>query len=92
MPNLEKRYYDILDKMGDKIYDFYNLSGRKDLVMVYEMKKEMIYSYVYAEFLQDLNEHSKEILKLQYESAQESGQIVLFIKDEEMRKMKSFVI
>jgi hypothetical protein len=89
---LDKRYQDIIDKIGDKVYEFYNLSGRKDLVMEFDVKKELIYSYVYADFVKNLHPQSQVYLKIQYDEALESGRIVLFIRDEEMQKVKSFVI
>jgi hypothetical protein len=88
----DQRYLEIVNRVGVHAYKFYRLSDRKDLVMVYEMKEDKIYSFVYDEYLDDLNPKSQEMLKIQYKEARESGKIVLFIRDEEMRKIKSYVI
>ncbi len=88
----DKRYLTVLDEIGDKVYQFYNMSNRRDLIMVYMMAENKIYSYVYKDYLQSLNERSQSILKIQYKEAQETGKIVLFIRDDEMKKTKSYVI
>ena len=85
-------YLDKIDEIGEKVYEIYNMSTRKELIMVYEMQVDKIYSYVYKEYLNSLNSRSKEILKKQYTEAAESGGIVLFIKDDLRRKFKSFTI
>lgn len=85
-------YLDKIDEIGDKVYKFYNMSARKDLIMVYEMGVDKIYSYVYKDYLNSLNSRSKEILKKQYNEATKIGKIVLFIKDDLRKKFKSFTI
>jgi len=85
-------YLDKIDEIGDEVYKFYNMSARKDLIMVYEMGVDKIYSYVYKDYLNSLNPRSKEILKKQYNEATKIGKIVLFIKDDLRKKFKSFTI
>ena len=85
-------YFQKIDEIGDKIYELYNLSNRDDLVMFYSMKENQIYSYIYQEFYDSLNQKSKMVLKRQFKDAKEEGKIVLFIKDEKRGKFKSFTI
>lgn len=88
----DKIYLDAIDNIVDKVYDFYNMSDRKDLIMIYEMKENKIYSYIYDDYLKCLNEKSREMLEKQYQEANESKRIVLFIKDEVRKKFKSYVV
>ncbi len=88
----DKTYLDTIDNIVNKVYEFYNMSNRKDLVMIYEMKENKIYSYIYDEYKKSLNEQSREILEKQYQEANESKRIVLFIRDEVRKKFKSYVI
>jgi hypothetical protein len=88
----DKIYLDIINEIGKDVYDFFNMSDREDLIMVYKMKENKIYSYIYNEFKNDLNAKSKQILETQYKEAKESKMIVLFIRDEMRKKFKSFVI
>jgi hypothetical protein len=88
----DKIYLDTIDNIVDKVYEFYNMSDRKDLVMIYEMQENLIYSYIYGEYKKSLNERSKEILEKQYKEANESKRIVLFIRDAVRKKFKSYVV
>ena len=81
----DQKYLNKVLEIRDKVYEFYNLSGRKDLVMVYEMKQQKIYSYLYEEYKNSLHKTSREILEMQYKEAMELGQIVLFLKDDEKK-------
>jgi len=90
--NDDKIYLDTIENIVDKVYEFYNMSDRKDLIMIYEMKENKIYSYIYDEFKESLNELSREILEEQYQEANESKRLVLFIRDEVRKKFKSFVV
>ncbi len=85
-------YIKIATEIGDDVYDFFNMSERNDLIMVYELKEKRIYSYMYEDYLKSLNERSKKLLKQQYKDAVETGKIVLFIRDEKRKKLKSFTI
>ena len=85
-------YFQKIDEIGDKVYELYNLSNRDDLIMLYNMKENRIYLYIYEEFYQSLNEISKAILTKQFNKAKEEDKIVLFIKDEVRGKLKSFTI
>ena len=93
MNRSEDQYYlEKAEEIRPMVYDFYRLSDREDLVMEYEMKQEKIYSFVYADFRDSLNERSRLMLIKQYEEAKAMGKIVLFIRDEDRRKYKSFII
>jgi hypothetical protein len=85
-------YLDKIDEIRDNVYEFYNMSSRRDLIMVYEMKEDKIYSYIYKEYLNSLNPRSQGMLKDQYKEAIATGKIVLFIRDELRSKFKSFNI
>jgi len=87
-----KIYLDKIEEIGDKVYDFYNLSGRKDLIMVYEMQQDKIFSYIFKEFFVSLNARSRKMLAVQYKEARAEKKIVLFIRDEARKKFKSFTI
>ncbi len=93
MPTEENQiYFDKIDEIIDDVYKFYNMSTRKDLVMVYEMQEDKIYSYIYKEYLNSLNIRSQKMLKKQYSEAVKTGEIVLFIRDNLRSKLKSFTV
>ena len=88
----DKRYLDVINKIKGDVRKLYHLSHRTDLVMQYEMSERKIYSYLYNDYMGMLNERSQKMLLTQYREAQVTGGIVLFIRDAEMEKYKSFVI
>jgi len=85
-------YFQKIEEIRDKVYGIYNLSDRKDLIMVYNMQEDRIYSYVYKDFYKGLHQRSKGIVAVQYEEARKAGEIVLFIQDDVRKKFKSFTI
>jgi len=88
----DTKYLKMIDEIENMVINFYNLSGRNDLIMQYEVKEKKIYSYLYSEFLKGLNQKSKDLLSIQYEEARKTNKIVLFIRDEENEILKSYTI
>jgi len=87
-----KIYFEKIEEIKDKVYKLFNLSGREDLVMVYNMQENQIYSFIFKEFYESINDRSKQMLIKQYMEAKQANKIVLFIKDELREKFKSFTI
>jgi len=88
----DKIYLETIDRIIDNVYESYNMSDRKDLIMIYEMKEKKIYSYIYDDYLKSLNERSREMLEEQYIEAINSERIVLFLRDTVRKKLKSFIV
>jgi hypothetical protein len=89
---INKKYLKVVNKIKNDVYHFYQISNQKDLIFIYEMPKGQILSYIYKEYWESLNPKSQELLKIQYKEANENGQLVLFIRDEEARVFKSYTI
>lgn len=90
--NNDQIYLDKLDEIGDTVYDIFNKADRKDLIMVYSMDENKIYSYIYADYLNSLPEQAQSQLSKQYQDAVSAEQIVLFIKDEKRQQIRGFNI
>lgn len=90
--NENRIYLNVINEIAQDVYDVYNSSGRNDLIMLYGMDEERLYSYVYDEFMTDLNLRSQKLLKEQYEKARQKNKIVLFIRDKLRNRLKSFTI
>ncbi len=89
---IDQKYLKILDGIRAKVRYFYSISNRNDLIMLYEVDEEKIYSYIYSEFLLGLNERSQKLLEMQFGDAQKSNGIVVFIRDEENEIFKSYIV
>ncbi len=68
---------------------FYRRFEDKRPVMLLELPSLRIYAYPYREFKADLSERSQAMLKDEYERAVAEGKIVVFVRDEETRRLVS---
>jgi hypothetical protein len=59
-------------------------------VVLYDIQEKRIYGYPYADFLSDLSEKSQQTLKDQYEQAVRDKKIVVFVRDNDERRLVSF--
>jgi hypothetical protein len=71
---------------------FYRLCAEKKPVMLLELPAERIYAYPYLDFKNTLSERSQKMLEQQYHEAVTHNKIVVFVKDDEQRKMISFSV
>ncbi len=59
-------------------------------VMLFEVQEGRIYAYPYDQFMSDLSPRSQALLKEQYAQAIQEGWIVVFVRDNEKRKLVSY--
>ncbi len=69
---------------------WYQLFADKQPVMLYDIQEQKIYAYPYREFKADLSKRSQSILEKQYQRAIANGQLVVFIRDNEQRRLVSY--
>jgi hypothetical protein len=62
----------------------------KKPVMLFDIQEQRIYAYPYAAFMRDLSKRSQRLLKEQYEKAVHENQMVVFVRDNERRRLVSF--
>jgi hypothetical protein len=62
----------------------------KEPVVLYDIQEKRIYVYPYVDFLTDMSEKSQLVLKDQYERAIQDHKIVVFVRDNEQRRLVSF--
>jgi hypothetical protein len=72
-----------------QILMFYGRFEDKRPVMLLELPSLRIYAYPYREFKVDLSEPSQAMLKEQYERAIAEDKIVVFMRDDETRRLVS---
>jgi hypothetical protein len=68
---------------------FYKRFEDKRPVMLLELPSLRIYAYSYREFKADLSERSQAVLEDEYERAVPQGKIVVFVQDDESRRLES---
>ncbi len=74
----------------DAILMMYELYEEKRPIMLFDVQKKRIYAFPYLDFRAELNERSQRVLTEQYQRALIEDQIVVFVKDNVKRTMRSF--
>ena len=85
-------YWRILRKNWPHIYFLYEQFADKLPVMVYDIQEHRVYANPYEEYRAGLSERSQASLKEQYEHANANGMVVVFIRDNKKRKLKSYSV
>ena len=68
----------------------YELFEDKKPVMLYDIQEQRVYAYPYQGFKAELSDRSQVSLAEQYEDAVRDGKIVVFVRDNERRRLRSF--
>jgi hypothetical protein len=71
------------------ILKFHRLFEDKRPVMLFDLQSQQILAYPYEEFKADLSERSQAMLTTQYEEAVASNKVVVFVRDNETRRLTS---
>lgn len=82
-------FFNIIDEYMPHIQLFYSQFADKKPVMELSLPSEKIYAYPYTEYMKMLGKRSQEILKKEYQDAIKSNKMVVFIRDNEAKVMKS---
>ena len=80
------------DERAGDILMFYRRFADKKPVMLLELPSQRIYAYPYLAFKNTLSERSQKMLEKEYQEALAHNQIVVFVKDNDRRKMISFSV
>ena len=80
-----------LDEYGGGLVTLYEELKDKRPVMLINIEEKRIYAYPYKDFLTLLPPRSQDLLKSEYKKANEEGNMVVFIKDNERQKLVSFI-
>ena len=83
-------YFDAILGIWSKILGTYRLLESKKPVMLYDLQEQKVYAYPYQEFKAEMNESSQASLTEQYERAIQNNQMVIFVRDNEKRKLCSY--
>ena len=85
-------YWNILRKNWHHIYHLYEMHADKLPVMLYDIQERRVYAYPYKSYRAGLSERSQTSLKEQYKNANANGMVVVFIRDNKKRKLKSYSV
>jgi hypothetical protein len=85
-------YWEVVQSLMQDILSCYEQCREKKPVLLFDMQENRIYVYPYLEFKNDLGEHSQRLLQDQYERAMTDDKIVVFVRDNDNRKLVSYSI
>ncbi|MEK7754424.1 MAG: hypothetical protein AAB654_21035 [Acidobacteriota bacterium] len=83
-------YLALVQEYWDTIVRAYMDFQEKKPVILLDIQAAKVYAYPYRGFMADLSPRSRKLLKLQYEEAIKKGQVVVFVRDNEKRKLVSY--
>jgi hypothetical protein len=84
--------FDALSQYLEHVAAAYKQHEEKKPVMLFDIQEERIYAYGYEGFKSDLSARSQVSLAEQYDQAQRSGQMVVFVRDNDNRRLASYLI
>ena len=85
-------YWDVVQSLMQNILTIYEQYREKKPVMLFDMQEQRIYVYPYLDFKNDLSERSQRLLQDQYEQTMANDKIVVFVRDNDERKLVSYTV
>lgn len=89
MPDSDYLLNAVHEQWGN-ILKMYKLFEEKDPIVLFDIQEQRIYVYPYEEFKSELKPSSQASLAEQYEQARKENQIVVFVRDNEQKRLASF--
>jgi hypothetical protein len=85
-------FLDVVAEHWEKIVAGYMQYEDAKPVMLYDIQEQRIYAFPYEDFKSEMSAKSQASLAEQYERATTAGQIVVFVRDNEARRLVSYSI
>ena len=85
-------YWEIVQSLMPDITYCYEQYQEKKPVLLFDMQENRIYVYPYLEFKNELSEKSQRSLQDQYEQAMTDDKIVVFVRDNDAKKLVSYSV
>lgn len=84
-------YLEIIDSNWGHIIGVYETFRDKKPIIEYDITNQKIYSYPAKQYIQDLSRRTRKEARRQYKETLEKNQFMLFIKDYENEKLRSYI-
>jgi hypothetical protein len=83
-------FLDSAMKYRPQIMLLYRQFASKKPIMLFDRQEERIYAFPFVDFLKELSPRSQHSLKKQYAEALRNNQVVVFVRDNEQRRLLSY--
>lgn len=84
--------FDAMAEHWEEIVADYKQFEDKRPIVLYDIQEERVYLYPYEDFKNDMSPKSQVLLAEQYEVAGKLGQMVMFIRDNEAKRLVSCIL
>ena len=82
--------FEALSEYWEHVVVAYKQCEDKRSIMLYDIQEKQIYAYQYEGFKSEMSERSQALLAEQYERAVASGQMVVFVRDNDNERLVSY--
>jgi hypothetical protein len=86
------RFWEIVSQHWPSIVLLHKQYANRKPVMLFDMQEQRVYAYPFKEFRAELSQRSQASLTQQYERALASGDVVVFIRDNEQQQLVSYAV
>lgn len=86
---MDEEYFEIVSEHWDQILDVYKKNDDKKPIMLIDIQDQKLYAYPYLDFKSSLTERSQAMLEKEYEAALLNNKVVVFVQDNENKRLLS---
>lgn len=84
-------YRDMIDERWDEIVMVFDTFRGKDQIIEFDIVEQKIYSYPAVDYIENLSERTRGQAMNQYLVATQHMRFVIFVKDSENKRLRSYV-
>ena len=84
-------YLDLIDEHWNNITNVYAVFKNKKPIIEYDVSDNKLYSYPASTYINNLTERTRDNTRNQYSKACDNRQFLLFVKDVENNKLRSYI-
>ena len=85
-------YWEAVQELMPNILAIYEEYSDKQPIMLLDIQEQRLYVYPYREFKDDLSQKSQLSLQKQYEKAIAEDRMVVFVRDNDQKKLVSYTV
>ncbi len=89
---MDDPYLDLIDGQWNNIAMLYLSFQDKNPILEYDLVKNKMFSYPAMDYVNGLTERTRNRTKKQYKEACKNNQFMLFVRDENNNKLRSYIL
>ena len=89
---MDDPYFRHVEEQWPNIMNLYSICEDRHPIILFDIEEQKIYAYHYEGFQAELSSRSQAILKEQFADALATSKIVIFVRDNENRRLVSYAV